>query len=137
MKDCLFCKIIKKEIPSEIIYEDKDIIAFLDITPENPGHTLIVPKNHSKNIFETSKEDASLLIESTKMLAPKIMKAVKAQGFNTQINTNKEAGQIIFHTHLHLIPRFKNDDMKFLGRSTIKPRPLNEVAKDIKKVLNK
>ena len=136
MKDCLFCKIIKKEVPAEIIYEDKDVIAFLDIAPGNPGHALVVPKNHSKNLLETSKEDALILIEITKMLAPKIIKAVKADGFNIFVNTNKEAGQIIFHTHLHLMPRFKNDGLKYLEGSNIKPRPLKIVKKDIKKVLD-
>lgn len=137
MKDCLFCKIIKKEIPAEIIYEDKDVIAFLDIAPDNPGHALIAPKNHSKNLLETSKKDTSKIIEIAKILAPKIMKAVEADGFNLIINTNKEAGQIIFHTHIHLIPRFKNDGIKIYHGSNKKEINNKDVLKKIKKVLNK
>ncbi len=128
---CIFCKIIKGEVPCEKVYEDDKVFALLDLKPSNPGHTLVLPKNHSKNILEASKEDASALMESVKFIAPKLMKAVKAQGFNTIINTNKEAGQIIFHTHIHIIPRFAEDSLKICEGEGIDVG-VHDVAKRIK-----
>lgn len=111
MDDCLFCKIIKKEIPSDIIFENDNILALLDITPCNPGHTLIIPKDHSDNFTEMSDELAGKLIITAKNLASKIIKAVNAPAFNLITNTGKESGQNIFHTHFHIVPRFDSKEV--------------------------
>jgi histidine triad (HIT) family protein len=112
MNDCVFCKIIKKEIPADFVYENDKIVAFLDIHPNNPGHTLVVPKEHHTDLLETPDEVLKDILCRTKKIAPAIMKAVGAEGFNSIFNTKPAAGQVIFHTHMHIIPRFKGDGLK-------------------------
>ena len=109
MNDCLFCKIVEGEIPSHKIYEDEKFLAFLDVNPINPGHTLIIPKEHSRNILEMNSLLLSKMIILIKKLSIHIKEKINADGINVMINNEKEAGQIIFHTHIHIIPRFKGD----------------------------
>lgn len=136
MEDCIFCKIINQEIPSYKIYEDDVVYAFLDISQVTPGHTLIVPKNHASDIFEYDEELASQVFTRV----PKIAKALQAaypemQGLNI-VNNNKEvAYQTVFHSHIHLIPRYsKHDDFSMhFGNHTdqYNPELLNAIAKRI------
>ena len=128
MDDCLFCKIIKGEIPSNKVYEDGEVIAFLDINPINPGHTLVIPKEHYPSLSETPPKVAGNLMEVAPDLANSIVKAVGADGFNVGINNGPAAGQMVFHTHLHIMPRFK-DDGHSLWRGT--PYESDEVAKEV------
>ncbi|NBS68817.1 HIT family protein [bacterium] len=102
---CLFCKIIAKEIPAEIIFENEHIIGFLDIGPVSQGHTLVVPKAHAENLSAGSHEDACHLMAAVHHLAPKILQAVEAKGYNLGMNHGECAGQEIMHTHLHIMPR--------------------------------
>ena len=110
--DCIFCKIIKGDIPSAKLYEDERVKAFLDISPANKGHTLIVPKKHSTNILEDDLEDLNACMKAVQIVAKAAIKGVNAGGFNLIVNTNKTAGQVIPHTHFHIIPRFENDGLK-------------------------
>ncbi len=112
MNDCIFCKIVKKEIPADFVYENDKIVAFLDVMPINPGHTLVVPKEHHVDMLETPDDVLSDIITRTKKIASAIIKAVKADGFNIGVNTKPAAGQAVFHTHFHIIPRFNNDGLK-------------------------
>ena len=111
MSDCIFCKIIDGEIPSYKIYEDEVIYAFLDITQVTPGHTLVVPKKHAKDIFEYDEELASQVFARIPKIARALEKAYPdMQGLNI-INNNREvAYQSVFHSHIHLIPRFSPHD---------------------------
>ena len=111
MEDCIFCKIIDGEIPSYKIYEDEVVYAFLDITQVTPGHTLVVPKKHSKDIFEYDEELASQVFARIPKIARALEKAYPdMQGLNI-INNNREvAYQSVFHSHIHLIPRFSPHD---------------------------
>lgn len=111
MEDCIFCKIINGEIPSYKIYEDEIIYAFLDITQVTPGHTLVVPKKHAKDIFEYDEELASQVFARIPKIARALEKAYPdMQGLNI-INNNREvAYQSVFHSHIHLIPRFSPHD---------------------------
>lgn len=111
MSDCLFCKIIAGEIPSVKVYEDEYVLAFLDINPVKAGHTLVVPKNHAPDIAESTNEDLSRVMAAVRMLAPKIKDVVGADGYNVTTNVGAAAGQSVFHTHLHIIPRYQNDDL--------------------------
>jgi histidine triad (HIT) family protein len=111
MDECIFCMIIRGEIPCAKVYDDKDVIAFLDINPSSAGHVLVVPKKHSTNILETEEKDISACFKAIKKIAPALLQALGAQGFNTGINTHKAAGQAVMHTHIHLIPRFENDNL--------------------------
>lgn len=111
MEDCIFCKIINGEIPSYKIYEDGVVYAFLDITQVTPGHTLVVPKKHAKDIFEYDEELASQVFARIPKIARALEKAYPdMQGLNI-INNNREvAYQSVFHSHIHLIPRFSPHD---------------------------
>ena len=111
-EDCIFCKIISGQIPADKVYEDSKVIAFLDIHPVNPGHTLVVPKNHSRNILEDNIDDLTSSMSAIRRIAGAVIKAVKADGFNLGVNTNAAAGQAVFHTHFHVIPRFINDGLR-------------------------
>lgn len=103
----IFNKIISKEIPAKIIYEDENVIAFYDIKPVRPGHFLVVPKNMSTNLFDISEKDLQILISKARELAIKITSEMNVSGFNLTINNGSEAGQEVFHTHIHIIPSLK------------------------------
>ena len=109
MNDCLFCKIIKGEVPAEKIYEDDHVLAFLDIRPVNQGHTLVIPKTHASNVLESSDRDIHEVMAVIRKITPGILLAIGADGFNLGMNTKPAAGQVIFHTHFHIMPRFKED----------------------------
>lgn len=117
--DCLFCKIVAKEIPAEIVYEDENALAFLDIHPINPGHTLIIPKRHSDSFSVTPSEDIAAVMAVAQKIAPAILTSMGVDAFNFTANNGKAAGQIILHTHFHLIPRFATDGFKLWHRSGV------------------
>ena len=104
MADCLFCKIINREIPGSIVYEDDRLLAFNDINPQAPTHVLVVPKRHISTLNELTAEDDQLVGEMVRR-ATAIAKerGISVGGFRTVFNTNREAGQTVFHIHLHLI----------------------------------
>ena len=102
MKNCLFCKIINKEVPSDIIYEDEKVIAFKDIHPKAPIHLLIVPKKHIPSVDHLEMEDKTLMGELI-LTAQKIAREKKLKGYRLQINVGRPAGQLIDHLHLHLL----------------------------------
>ncbi len=110
MSDCIFCKIIKGEIPSAKVFENENVVAFLDISQVTKGHTLIIPKVHKENIYELTPELAKDIFE----VAPEIAKALKETynpvGLNIVNNNGEKAGQSVFHFHMHLIPRYGEGD---------------------------
>jgi histidine triad (HIT) family protein len=132
---CLFCKIIAKELPSHIIYEDTHILAFLDTNPVNPGHTLVLPKNHSSNILEIDDRELGFLALSIKKISLSVKKATEANGINIHINNESSAGQKVFHTHIHVIPRFENDGLKMWEGSSYTEEESKSMAEKIKKFL--
>ena len=110
--ECIFCKIIKREIPASIIYEDDDIISFLDIFPINIGHSLIMPKKHFENIFETPEDLLGKMMIVTKKIAKVTKEQLKTDGTTIHINNEKAGGQMIFHVHAHVIPRYEGDSFE-------------------------
>ena len=110
MADCIFCKIIAGEIPSSKVYEDDQVVAFLDISQVTPGHTLVVPKQHFRNLLEMDAGSASQLFARVPDIARKVMKATGAKGMNILNNNEEIAGQTVFHTHVHLAPRYDETD---------------------------
>src|SRR5512141_2260203 len=107
MNDCLFCKIIKGDVPALKVYEDEAVFAFLDIAPVNVGHTLIVPKGHYENCAETPDEAMAAIMRVVKRVGDAARKVTGAPGYNVGINCGKVAGQVIMHTHVHVMPRFE------------------------------
>ncbi|WP_445928169.1 HIT family protein [Levilactobacillus sp. HBUAS70063] len=109
--DCVFCKILKGEIPSYTVYEDNIVKAFLDISQGTPGHTLVIPKTHVKDIFAYDSDLAAAVFSRI----PRIARAVQASnpaitGMNIVNNNGKVAYQSVFHSHFHLVPRYTDDD---------------------------
>lgn len=136
MIDCLFCKIVAEEIPCAKVYEDETVFAFLDIHPVNIGHTLIVPKAHSVNLYETPDETVAHMMVVAKKLAIAVKEALNADGINIEMNNDPVAGQIIFHTHLHIIPRFQGDGfMHWHGARDYHEGEAEKVAEGIQKSL--
>ena len=129
--DCIFCKIIAKEIPANIVYEDDVTIAFLDRTPVNPGHTLILPKKHARNVFDISATDWSAMMHTAHLLAPALQKATGAGGVNIYVNNEPAAGQIVFHSHVHLIPRHENDGLELWHGKEISAEESKEIREKI------
>jgi len=112
MNDCLFCKLIKGEIPAAKVYEDDNVLAFLDIHPVNPGHTLIVPKIHSEGFLDADDEVLKQMIVVTKKVATAILRGLGYEAFNLEQNNGKIAGQVIPHLHWHIVPRTASDGLK-------------------------
>lgn len=134
-EDCLFCKIIAGEIPSAKVYEDEHVYAFLDISQVTKGHTLIIPKQHTRNIYDTPAEVAKELFARVPKIANAIKDAYNPIGINLLNNNEKPASQSVFHLHIHLIPKYKEGE----GFEPIWPtndgaytsETLNEIAKTI------
>ena len=105
--DCIFCKIIDKEIPSKIIFENDFVVAFADIMPVNLGHILVVPKKHSTNVFDIDESDWVEVQKVVRKLAKIVKEATGACGVNINNNNGECSGQIIMHPHIHIIPRYK------------------------------
>ncbi len=135
--DDLFLKIISGDIPSAKVYEDAQVVAFLDIRPCNKGHTLVIPRTHYRNIFDMDKEAFGTLAAATHTVALAVQKATDADGINIVINNEKAAGQEIFHAHFHIIPRF-NDDGVFAppAHTTYAPGEIETMAEKIKAMLS-
>lgn len=106
---CIFCKIVKGKIPADKIYEDENCLAFLDITPINPGHILLIPKEHYENLFDLPDETLSKMAPIIKKLAIAVKNGVNAEGINIGMNNERPAGQLVPHAHFHIMPRFSND----------------------------
>jgi histidine triad (HIT) family protein len=134
MDECIFCKIINKEIPSEKIYEDDLVFGFLDINPVNLGHSLLIPKEHFENMHEVPDDLASHIIK----IAKKISKAIKksgAEGTVISMNNGSAAGQTVFHQHTHIIPRFEKDNLLPWPKKQPKKEKFKEIAQKIIKEL--
>jgi len=109
MKDNIFAKIIAREIPADFVYEDEVVLAFLTIAPNNHGHTLVIPKKHFVNIFDGDPETLAHMMKVGQKIALALKKAGLAEGVNLVMNNGEEAGQEVWHSHLHVVPRLKDD----------------------------
>ena len=109
MEDCLFCKIIKGEIPSYKVLETEHVLAFLTIGPANRGHTLVITKEHAKSLPELSQEAAAHTIHAVQKVAKAVLKTSGAPGFNLLQNNHEVSGLEVPHVHFHIIPRHEND----------------------------
>lgn len=135
MDECLFCKIIKGEIPSHKVHEDEKTYAFLDINPRTQGHTLVIPKKHRKTIMDMSPDETADLFKSVNKVAKAVYGAVDAEGLNILQNNKRIAGQVVDHVHVHIIPRTQNDNFKVTWSHDKKEKELKEVQEKIKKEL--
>lgn len=126
---CIFCEIVKGNIPSSKVYEDDNYLAILDLSQTTLGHTLVMPKKHYDNFLEMDSKEAGELMSAVNTVAKKVVKNLGASGCNILNNTNEVAGQTVMHTHVHIIPRYTKDD-------SIKIE-FSENKYDLNEVLNK
>jgi len=130
--ECIFCKIIAGEIPCYKVYEDDKFLAFLDIYPVNPGHVLVIPKEHHDNIFTLPNEIASQYFVVVKRIAEIVKNTMNADGINIGMNNLSAAGQVVFHSHIHVIPRFSGDGLNHWGNRDINESEMSLIADKMK-----
>ena len=129
----IFCKIVAGEIPASKVYEDDHFLAFLDISQVTPGHTLVIPKKHARNLLEMTPDETAALFNIVSRVTKKVESATQPQGMNIISNMEEIAGQSVFHTHVHILPRYsQEDDLKidFIAHEPDFDR-LAQLAKDI------
>jgi len=112
MTDCIFCKIVAGELPAEIVQNDEHTVAFMDLNPWTRGHALVVPRNHSKNLYEVPDEDLARASEAAKRLALSMRERLGCAGVNLLNCCEPAAWQTVFHTHIHVIPRYDGDPLE-------------------------
>ncbi|MBN2041303.1 MAG: HIT family protein [Spirochaetes bacterium] len=132
-EDCLFCKIIKGEIPSSKVYEDENVVAFLDLFPFTDGHTVVVPINHHETFLDFPDNEMEKFFSVLRKLANQIKKNLNADGINIVQNNYAAAGQVVFHMHFHIIPRWLNDKKPFIKQPKTQAAPeyLEEMTRKI------
>ena len=129
---CIFCMIANHEINSSIIYEDEQVVAFLDLSQVTKGHTLVVPKKHYENVLECDPETLGHVIKVTQMLSKRIMERMNAKGVNILNNCNEVAGQSVMHMHFHIIPRYSENDAIEIKFNESEKQNLEEIANLLK-----
>ncbi len=131
-EDCIFCKLANGDIPTNSIYSDEDFNVILDMGPATRGHALILPKEHADNLYELSDELAGKAMILAKKLAKHMKEKLNCDGLNVVQNNGEAAGQTVMHYHLHLIPRYQNDNQHILWTPT---KPSAEELQEIKDIL--
>ena len=136
MDDCIFCKIVTGEIPAHKVYENGEVLAFLDIKPKNHGHTLVIPKKHYRNILDIPEETWLSMMKTVHLLAPIIKKSMNADGINLSMNNEPAAYQDVFHAHMHIIPRIHGDPYRpWAGTAHYKEGEAEKAAEKIRSAL--
>jgi histidine triad (HIT) family protein len=135
MSSCIFCQIVNGEISSIKIYEDEKTMAFLDVSPVNYGHTLVIPKEHYVNMEGVPEEELYAIITTVKKIGAAIKDGLNAPGYNIQENNDPVAGQVIPHLHFHIIPRVQNDGLRLWPQGRYGDSEAEEIAARIKKSL--
>lgn len=135
MDDCIFCKIVRGEIPCSKVYEDEKIFAFLDIAPVNKGHTLVIPKKHYETLLGMPDNLLLELMKAAKKTAKAVIRVMRTDGFNIMQSNKQTAGQVVPHFHLHIIPRQKDDGLKFWPQGKYEGNEIDDIAKKIRSLL--
>jgi histidine triad (HIT) family protein len=135
-ESCIFCKIVQKQAPASVIYEDEATLVFLDIRPLTMGHTLVIPKAHWVDIFDIPANLLSQIYKVAQQISPAIKKATSADGISIIQQNGKAAGQDIFHLHVHVVPRFEGQKLpRFSDLKMVDRAELDEMRKKIKQEL--
>ncbi|GIN58680.1 HIT family protein [Lederbergia ruris] len=139
MSDCIFCKIINGEIPSAKVFENDDVLAFLDISQVTKGHTLVIPKIHKEDVFDLDTETAEKLFSVVPAISRALRSEFDLKGLNMINNNGSFAGQEVFHYHLHLVPRYDEKDgiqKKFIShQAEYTPDDLQQIASAINQAI--
>jgi histidine triad (HIT) family protein len=135
---CVFCKIVAHEIPAAIVYQDENVVGFLDIGPLAEGHLLVIPKAHFARLHETPAEDCARVATVIPLLGRTLLSVCGAAGFNLLCNDGQVAGQVVTHVHFHLIPRRQGDSLGYRWNAgTYAEGRLNELAAAFRRALDK
>lgn len=134
--NCIFCKILRGAIGSVKIHEDQDVMAFMDVMPQSPGHCLVIPKHHAANIYEISADEVATLIRATQRLTHAVNKALKPDGVGLYQFNGGAAGQTVFHIHFHIIPRYAGVELVMHAREMVDKSVLQPIAGKITAALN-
>jgi len=134
VEDCVFCRVARRNEQTSPVYQDKDVLAFLDTRPINEGHTLVISRKHYENIFKIPDEELGNLFKTVKRIATAITKSEKAEGIRIVQNNGRAAHQVIFHFHVHIIPEYEGQD-PYKPRETVKQDELERVAARIRKFI--
>ena len=136
MDDCLFCKIIAKKIPALTIYENENVMAFLDIAPRAKGHTVVIPKHHSATLVDLPEEEIGPLFSAVRSVSELLLKSLNAEGLTIGINHGAASGQVVGHLHVHILPRFGGDGGDAV-QSVVNRPPADSLEEVRKKILEK
>jgi histidine triad (HIT) family protein len=132
-EDCIFCKIVAGELPSEIVREDEHTVAFMDINPWTRGHALVIPRNHSPNLYEVGEDDLRHTSSAAKQLALRMRERLRCDGVNLLNASEPAAWQTVFHFHMHVIPRYDDDPLQLPVRpQQAAQAALAEVASELR-----
>ena len=112
MEECIFCKIADGKIPAAKVYEDDNVISFLDISPANKGHCLVLPKKHYETLLDMPDKELEHTIKAVKKVAKALSLSIGNGSYNIVMNNGPESGQVVWHAHIHIIPRFKGDRLR-------------------------
>lgn len=136
--DCIFCDILAGKEPAEIIYEDENVVSFLDIRPINYGHALVIPRKHYENFLAVPSNEMNSVINITQKIAGAVSSGLGCDGFNIIANNGKAAGQTVFHFHFHIIPRYKTDAFNYRPKlKNYENGSMKEFADKIRIAVNK
>lgn len=114
MSDCVFCSIVAGEVASEVLFENDKVVAILDINPIHLGHALVIPKIHYRDFLELEPQCYPSLLDAARIVTTALVQGLNLEGFNIFSNNGQIAGQSVFHFHLHITPRYENDDIRFV-----------------------
>jgi histidine triad (HIT) family protein len=135
MRDCIFCRIAAGRAPAARLVETPTVLAFLDIAPVNYGHTLVIPREHFHNLLDLPDELWTEMGRVSRRVAQALRRVLFAQGINLGMNNFEAAGQVVFHAHLHVIPRYLTDGLRLFPQEDYKPGDMEKVAAQLRQAL--
>jgi histidine triad (HIT) family protein len=137
MRDCIFCQIAAGEMPAVRVLETPTVLAFLDIAPVHYGHTLVIPKTHHRNLLELPDGLWMEMGQVCRRVAQVLQATLSAPGFNLGMNNFEAAGQVVFHAHLHVIPRYHNDGLQLFPQGGYRPGDMEKIGEQLRQALEK
>jgi histidine triad (HIT) family protein len=137
MQDCIFCRIAAGKAPAVRVLETPGVLAFLDIAPVNYGHTLIIPQTHYQNLLDLPDALWLEMGQVSRRVAQALRVSLYAQGFNVGMNNFEAAGQVVFHAHLHVIPRYHADGLRLFPQESYKPGDIEKTGEQLRRALEK
>ncbi len=135
MNDCIFCRIVSGDIPASKVYEDDGVMAFMDVRPVNLGHVLVIPKTHHHDFRETPDDVMAKVMAAARQVGEVMLKATGHDDYNIGINVGPGAGQVVMHTHVHLIPRHDGDGLELWGKGVVSEEETEKIAATMRQLL--